>query len=56
MNMDYLKARLKEPSTWRGIVLCLTAFGVSLSPDQIEAFVVVGLFISGAIGAGTPDT
>lgn len=55
MNMDYLKARLKEPSTWRGLALCLTAFGIVLTPDQIEAIMVVGLFISGLIGAGTPD-
>jgi hypothetical protein len=55
MNTDYLKARLKEPSTWRGLALCLTAFGIAITPDQIESIVVVGLLISGLIGAGVSD-
>lgn len=48
---DYVLARLNETSTWRGIVLMLAAFGVSISPDQMELIVTMGLFVSGAIGA-----
>jgi hypothetical protein len=55
MNWQYLKDRMKEPSTWRGLALCLTAFGVAMTPEQIAAITVVGLFISGLIGAATPD-
>ena len=52
---QYILDRLKEPSTWRGIALCITAAGVALKPDQIDAIVFIGLFISGGIGAVTPD-
>ena len=51
----YLLDRLREPSTWRGIVALLTAFGVALSPDQTAAIVAAGLGLAGAIGALAPD-
>ena len=51
----YVLARLKEPSTYRGIVLCLTAFGVFISPEQIEAITFIGLMLAGLLGATTPD-
>lgn len=50
---QYLIARLSEASTWRGIVLILTALGVSLSPEQAEAIVTVGLAVAGAAGVAT---
>lgn len=49
---QYILERLKEPSTWRGLVLIATALGAKISPDQAEAIVVAGLFLVGAIGAG----
>ena len=52
---DYLLARLREPSTWRGLVLIATACGTALSPDQQEAIVTAGLLIAGLIGAAVPD-
>ena len=52
---DYILARLKEPSTWRGIVLAITAFGVSLSPEQVESIITVGLLLTGILGIGTSD-
>ncbi len=52
----YLIARLKEPSTWRGLVLIATACGAALSPDQMEAIVTGGLFVAGLIGAAMADT
>lgn len=51
----YLLARLKEPSTWRGIVLIATACGAVLSPDQQEAIIAGGLLVAGLIGAAVPD-
>lgn len=52
---EYLIARLQEPTTWRGLVLVLTSLGVSLSPEQLQTIVSVGLGIAGLIGALAPD-
>ena len=52
---DYLIARAKEPSTWRGIILVLTAAGVPIAPAMAESIISVGLAIAGLIGAVTPD-
>lgn len=52
---DYLVARLRESSTWRGIVMLLTAAGVALNAAQMEAIVSVGMAIAGAIGVFLPD-
>ncbi len=51
----YLVARLQEPTTWRGLVLMLTAFGTQLAPEKQEAIIAVGLLIAGVIGAAVPD-
>lgn len=40
---------LLHDSTWKGIVSVLTAFGVSLSPEQSNAIIAAGLSIVGAI-------
>lgn len=52
---QYMLERAKEPSTWRGVVLLLTAVGVPISPDLIEPIVSVGLAVSGLIGILTAD-
>ena len=52
---DYMIERLKEPSTWRGIVLLLTAIGVPVAPAMADAIVSVGLAVAGLIGVATPD-
>jgi hypothetical protein len=41
--------RLKQESTWRGVILLLTAFGVQIAPDIQQAIITVGLAIVGAI-------
>ena len=41
--------RLKQESTWRGIILLLTAFGIQLEPELQTAIITVGLAIVGAI-------
>jgi len=53
--MEYIIARLKEASTWRGIVAIITALGVALSPDQVEAIVAAGLAVIGLVGVFVPD-
>lgn len=52
---NYLRARLLEPSTWRGLVLISTALGAVLTPEQQEAIVTAGLLMAGLIGAAFPD-
>lgn len=52
---EYILARGKEASTWRGLVALLTAVGVTLSPEQIEAIVALGLAVIGAIGVFFAD-
>lgn len=38
-----------ENSTWRGIILLLTALGVQLSPEQQAAIITSGLALVGLI-------
>ena len=52
----YIISRLKEASTWRGIVAILTASGIAISPEQTESIVACGLAIIGCLGAFLPDT
>lgn len=53
--MDYLAARLREPSTWRGFVMLAVGCGVAISPEQIEAIITLGTAAVGAIGVFAPD-
>lgn len=46
----WLLARLKEGSSWRGIVWLLTALGVTLSPEAWEYVVAAGMAIAGLLG------
>ena len=55
MLKGFFLRRLKEPSTWRGIILMLTTFGVVLEPTQKEAIITAGLAIVGVLGAFLPD-
>ena len=54
--MTYLLARLKEASTWRGIALLLTAFGVQVAPEVQDAIISVGIAVAGAVGVLFPDS
>ncbi|MEO5346733.1 MAG: hypothetical protein H7834_10205 [Magnetococcus sp. YQC-9] len=54
MNQYFLD-RCREPSTWRGITMLLTAFGVSLSPDTINDVIAVGTGLTGLIGVISGD-
>lgn len=51
----YILARLKERTTWLGLIAIATAFGIQLSPDQVEAAITIGLGIAGLLHAATPD-
>lgn len=52
---NYLFARAKEPSTWRGLVLLLTAVGVPIAPALGEQIVTAGLAAAGLIGVLAAD-
>lgn len=49
LSFDFLTERLKEESTWRGIVAILTGLGVALDPQSVTQIVSTGLVIIGAI-------
>lgn len=51
----YILERMKEPSTWRGLILLLTAVGVPVAPALADSIISVGLAVAGLIGAVTPD-
>lgn len=51
----YVLERLKEPSTWRGIVLVVTACGIPVAPALATAITTFGLGLAGLIGVVTAD-
>lgn len=52
---DYILDRLKEPSTWRGIILILTSAGVAIDPALADAIIPAGIGLAGVIGVVTAD-
>jgi hypothetical protein len=51
----YILARAAEPSSWRGLILLLTAIGVPIAPSMAEAIITIGLGVAGAIGVAASD-
>ena len=49
--MSYFFERLKEPSTWRGIMMLGASFGLTINPD----IAAMGMAVAGGIGALTAD-
>jgi hypothetical protein len=45
--MQYLVARLKEPSTYAGLAALLAAFGVQIEPGTLQAVIAVLTGIAG---------
>jgi hypothetical protein len=54
--MKYLLERLKEASTWRGIILVATALGAQWSPESQMAIISVGVGAAGIVGTVIPDS
>ena len=54
-NMDWLKKRLSERSTWKGLIWLLTACGITLNAEQAEAIVATGLAIAGLVDVFLTD-
>ena len=51
--VSWMRARLSEPSTWRGIFALLTAAGVAVATQDQEAIIAGGLALMGLIGVTT---
>lgn len=51
----WLLNRLREPSTWRGLVWVLTALGVTLRPEIWEQVTAVGMALAGLLGVFLTD-
>ena len=52
---DYILQRAKEPSTWRGLILLATSFGVVIDPALADAIIAAGIGFAGIIGVVTAD-
>ena len=55
VTKQWILDRLSEPSTYRGIILVLTAVGVQIQPAMIEAIISIGIGAAGVIGMVTAD-
>jgi hypothetical protein len=53
--MKWLTARLREPSTWRGLIWLLTACGVTLRPEVWEQVTAIGMATAGLLGVLTSE-
>jgi hypothetical protein len=51
----YVIERLKEASTWRGIIMLLTAAGIPMAPEMQHLVISVGMALAGAVGVAMPD-
>ena len=58
--MDMLKLyvvnRAKDASTWRGVVMLLTAVGLKITPEMANAIISVGIAVAGLVGILLPDS
>jgi len=52
---NYILDRIREASTWRGIILVLTAVGVPVAPAMADSIISAGLALAGLIGTFSPD-
>jgi hypothetical protein len=53
--MDWIKARLKERSTWRGLTILAGVCGVAISPVQAEMIATGAAAAIGLIETVTRD-
>ena len=47
--INWIIARLKEPTTWIGLISFATAAGVSLAPELQESIITAGVAIGGTM-------
>lgn len=53
--IEFVLMRLRERSTWLGLISLATAAGLMLSESQQEAVIAAGSALAGLIAALTPD-
>ena len=53
--LNYILQRLRERSTWQGLILLATVFGASISPEHAEAIATTGATIMGGVWTLTHD-
>lgn len=57
--MDWIKtvllARLKEQTTWKGIITLVSALGVTISPEQTVAIATFGVSLVGLVQVLWPE-
>ena len=51
----FVLERAKEPSTWRGLSLFLTAVGIYVDPSMYAQITTIGVGIAGLIGMVTKE-
>ena len=52
---NYILSRLKEASTWRGIIMLASAAGVPFNPAYAEHIIAIGMAAAGLVGVVTSD-
>lgn len=55
MNKQWWIDRLREPSTYRGLIWLATALGVTLKPEVWEQITAVGMALAGLMGVLTSE-
>ena len=53
--IEWIKARLSEPSTYRGLTWLLTAVGITVNPPLAAAIAAIGMAAVGLIDALKAD-
>lgn len=53
--LEFILQRLRERSTWIGLISLATAAGLMMSDTQQEAIIAAGSALAGVIAAFTPD-
>lgn len=53
--LDWVLARMAEPTTWRGLIYVLSACGVALSPQNASAILAGGMGLAGFLAVVTKD-
>lgn len=53
--LNYILTRLKERSTWLGLTGLLGAIGITLSPENTDAIITIGVAVASALAVITGD-
>jgi hypothetical protein len=48
-GMNWILDRLREASTWRGLIGIATTFGVIISPELADKIIAVGIALVGVV-------